>query len=156
MNILENLKKPWVIYAGLGLGAIVLITKATGGNSAPAQNTKAVADYQAAMNVAGMNYMQHLYDEAVTYSIAQTDADIKMKALVAGVIVSLNETSSIAQTNLANINAGITNSVIAAHTALDLDRQQNAARALLYGMIGSNTQDNTGGLTTPQLAEQNA
>jgi len=154
MNILENLKKPWVIYAGLGLGAIVLITRASGGSS-PAANTKAVADYQASMNVAGMNYMQHLYDEAVTYSIAQTDADIKMKALVAGVIVSLNETSSIMQTNLANTNAGITNAVIAAHTALSLDRQQNAARALLYGMIGSNTQDNTGGAVTPQIAEQN-
>lgn len=153
MNLIDNLKKPWVIYAGLGLGVVILLSSRSS-SSAPASSTTSGIDYQASMNVAGMNYMQHIYDTAVTFATAQYDADLKTKAIVASAVMTLDQNSTVANTQIANANAGVTNSLIASHTALKLDRQQNDARSYLVGLVQSSASQNLTQIT-PQSAEQN-
>jgi hypothetical protein len=150
----SQFKKPWVIYTGLGLGALILLSSlGKGANSAAPQSTAQALSYQEAMNQAGMAFMQHQYDASVQYEQNRFNADVQMQALTIATLTNLSAASDQSANQFANVQAGITGTILQNNLSASLERQMMPLRMALFNVAVNQSQGTSS--ATPQIQEQN-
>lgn len=138
-GIFSYFKNPWVIAAGVGIGALLLLTGK--GGSAPDQSSGGGGspDYSAALASASMQLVGMQAQIGADLQKARIAGDAQLTALAASGLVNMANLGTQLAVENAHTMEGVTNSTIAASFAMEMDRQGNASRIAMMKLLGDDT-----------------
>lgn len=126
-SIMKTILSPPVILAGVAIGAIILVSKGSGGSQSgnnPNPNITPVVQ----MNIAAMQQQVELAKVQAQYGTDLYTQDTARQAGILSFLDNINNSNNVVTGQIANSTAGVTNASIAASTALSLDVANNNER----------------------------